>query len=85
MTVVFTETVAAAASAGILLPIGLLPLLFLRRKLGARGIWTAACLALILLAATALSTGCSGAGSTPIPSPSTYQMTSSVTVSLTVQ
>ncbi len=87
VTVVFTETVTAAASAGILLPIGLLPLLFLRRKLASRGIWTAACLGMILLAATALSTGCSGAGSgsTQISPPSTYQMTSSATVSLTVQ
>ncbi|HUB52290.1 MAG TPA: hypothetical protein VL986_09095, partial [Terracidiphilus sp.] len=85
VTVVFTETVTAAASAGLLLPIGLLPLLLLRRRLALRGIWTAACLGLILLAATALSTGCGGAGSTQHPPPSTYQMTSSATVSLTVQ
>jgi hypothetical protein len=85
VTVVFTETVTAAAGVGILLPVGLLPLLFLRRKLAARGIWTAFCLGLILLAATVLSTGCSGAGSTPNSPPSTYQTTSSATVNLTVQ
>ncbi|HTW78720.1 MAG TPA: kelch repeat-containing protein [Terracidiphilus sp.] len=85
VTVVFTETVAATAGAGILLPIGLLPLLFLRRKLAARGIWTVVCLGLILLAATVLDTGCSGAQSTANSPPSTYQITSSATVSLTVQ
>ena len=85
VTVVFTETVTAAASAGLLLPIGLLPLLFLRRKPAARGLWTAFCLGLALAAATVLSTGCGGAGAIPNPPPLTYQVTSSATVSLTVQ
>ena len=80
VTVVFTETVSGAATAGILLPILLLPLLFMRRKLAARGVWLTACLGLVLVTAAALSIGCSGGG---FPNP--VQMTSSGTVNITVQ
>ncbi len=86
ITVVFTETLPGAATAFVILPILLLPLLFLRKKLGARGFWFTTCLGLILMTAAALSTGCgggsSGGGSTP---PQTHKVTSSGSVSLTVQ
>jgi hypothetical protein len=77
--VVFTETVTSTA---FLLPILLLPLGFMRRKLAARGIWLTACLGLVLLATAALSIGCGGGSAPP---PSTQQATSSGSVSLTIQ
>jgi hypothetical protein len=88
ITVVFTETVSGAASGFILLPILLLPLGFMRRKLAAKGIWLSACLGFVLLATAALSIGCgsggsSGSGSTTPPA--THQVTSSGAVSLTIQ
>jgi hypothetical protein len=88
ITVVFIETVTGAASGFILLPILLLPLGFMRRKLAARGIWLTACLGLVLMATAALSIGCgsggsSGSGSTTPPA--THQVTSSGAVSLTIQ
>ena len=86
ITVVFIETVTGAASGFILLPILLLPLGFMRRKLAARGIWLTVCLGLVLLATAALSIGCGGGGgsdsSTP---PAPHQVTSSGAVSLTIQ
>jgi len=83
VTVVFTETVSGTAAAGILLPIFLLPLLFLMRRLTARGIWFAACMGLALTAAAAFTVGCGGSRSTTAPS--SYQATSSGSVSLTIQ
>jgi hypothetical protein len=86
--VVFTETVSGAATAGILLPILLLPLVLVQRKLTARGIWFSACLGLILMAATAFSIGCGGGGSSSTTTTSTnptHLVTSSGTVSLTIQ
>jgi hypothetical protein len=88
VTLVFTETVSGAATSWILLPILLFPLVFLRRKLAARGVWFAACLGFVLLAGAALSIGCGGGGggSTPAPAPvPTHQVTSSGAVSLTIQ
>jgi hypothetical protein len=85
ITVVFTETVTSAA---FLLPILLLPLGFMRRKLAARGIWLTACLGLVLLATAALSIGCGGGGgggSSSTTPPATQQVTSSGAVSLTIQ
>jgi hypothetical protein len=80
ITVVFTDTITSAA---FLLPILLLPLGFMRRKLAARGIWLTACLGLVLMATAALSIGCGGGGSsTP---PATQQVTNSGSVSLTIQ
>jgi hypothetical protein len=88
ITVVFTETVSGAATSWILLPILLLPLVFLRRKLALRGVWVTACLWLVLLAGAAVTcVGCGGGGggsSTP-PPPQTHQVVSSGTVTLTVQ
>lgn len=87
VTVVFSETVSGAASGYILLPILLLPLIFLRRKLAAHGVWVTACLGLVLLAAAAYSTGCGGGGggTTTTPPPQTHQAVSSGTISITVQ
>jgi hypothetical protein len=86
ITVIFTETVSGAAAGWILLPILLLPLVFLRKRLAARGAWMTACLGLILLTAAAFASGCGGGGSnsTP-PPPQTHQVVSSGTVSLTIQ
>jgi N-acetylneuraminic acid mutarotase len=86
--VVFAETVSGAASGFILLPVLLLPLGFMRRKLAARGIWLTACLGLVLMATAALSVGCGGGssgGSGSTTPPATHQVTSSGAVSLTVQ
>jgi hypothetical protein len=84
--VVFTETVSGAASGFILLPILLLPLGLMRRKLSARGIWLTACLGLVLMATAALSIGCGGGGgSGSTTPPATHQVTSSGAVSLTIQ
>jgi fibronectin type 3 domain-containing protein len=83
ITVVFTETVSGAATSWILLPILLLPLVMLRRKLAARGIWLTASLGVVLLAAAAFSIGCGGSGSKTTPQ--THQATSSGSVTLTVQ
>jgi hypothetical protein len=80
--VVFTETISGAAPGFILLPILLLPLGFMRRKLAARGIWLTACLGLVLMAAAAVTLGCGGGPATP---PATHQVTNSGAVSLTVQ
>jgi sugar lactone lactonase YvrE len=87
VTVVFTETLPGAVTAGILLPFLLLPLFYLRRRLAARSVWVTACLGLVLLAAAALSTGCGGGGggsTTTPPINPTHQVTSSGTVSLTI-
>jgi hypothetical protein len=86
ITVVFTETVSGAASSWILLPILLIPLVFLRRRLSARGVWMTACLGLVVLAVAAYSTGCGGGGSTTnTPPPLTHQVVSSGAVSITIQ
>jgi hypothetical protein len=83
VTVVFNETVASTASAGILLPFLLLPLFFLRRKVASRGMWSAVCLCLILLAATAFSVGCGGSSSGTTTT--TQSVTSSGVVGIVVQ
>jgi len=85
VTLVFTETVAGAASAFIFLPILMLPLVRLRKKWTAGKIWFTACLGLVLLVASA-GIGCGGGGSsgTP-PPPATHQVTTSGVVTLTVQ
>ncbi|MGA2632668.1 MAG: glycoside hydrolase domain-containing protein [Terracidiphilus sp.] len=81
ITAVFTLTEPGAASGFIFLPILLLPLVLLRRKLAARGVWANAFLGLILLVGAAVvCTGCGGGGSLT----QTHQVTSSGTVTLTV-
>lgn len=87
VTVVFAETVSGAATAGVLLPFLLLPLMLMRRRLAVRGIWSSACLGLILVAAAAFSIGCGGgsASTTTPPTNPTHQVTSSGSVTLTIQ
>jgi hypothetical protein len=88
ITVIFTETVSGAATSWILLPILLLPLVLLRKRLLARGAWVTACLALILLAGAAFCvTGCGGGGSSSGGGggTQTHQVVSSGKVTLTVQ
>lgn len=83
-TVVFSETVAGAASSFIVLPILLLPLLRARRRWSAGNIWFTACFGIVLLVAS-VSIGCGGgSGGTP-PPPPTHQVTTSGVVTLTVQ
>ena len=81
--VVFTETLPGAASSLILAPLLLLPLLFLRRKKSAQGIWMASFLSLILLSGAISLLGCGGSSSGPTKL--THQVTSSAAVSLTIQ
>jgi hypothetical protein len=81
VTVVFAETVASTSSALILLPVLLLPLFFIRKRLTSRGIWPAVWLSLILLAATAFSVGCGGSSGTT----TTQSATSSGVVGIVVQ
>ncbi len=86
ITVVFTETLPGAATALVLLPLLLLPLALIRRRLMVRGAWFAGCVALALTIAGVVS-GCGGGSSTPnppAPNP-THTITSSATVTLTVQ
>ena len=82
ITVVFTETLPGAATGFVMLPFLLLPLLFIRKKLAARGVWLTACLVLALTAGVACAVGCGGGGSS---TPQTHQVTSSGVVTLTVQ
>jgi hypothetical protein len=85
ITAVFTETLPGAAGAGILIPILLLPLFLLRRRMTKQGIWLAACFVLVALAATGATIGCGGGGSGSSSPPATHQVTSSGLVSLTVK
>jgi N-acetylneuraminic acid mutarotase len=90
VTVVFTETVIVPATSWIVLPVLLLPLMFLRRKLAARGIWVSACLMLVLLFAV-FGNGCGGGGAGggggggTGSNTQTEQMTGSDVVTLIVQ
>lgn len=88
ITVIFTVTEPGAASGLILLPFLLLPLVFLRRNLAARGVWLSACMGLILLAgaaATLAACGGGGGGGGSSKVPQTHQATSSGVVTLIVR
>jgi hypothetical protein len=86
ITVVFTGTLPGSASAFMVLPLLLLPLLVMRRRLVRRNIWFTASLALVILAGVATAVGCGGSGSTPVsPTNPTHQATSSGGVTLTIQ
>jgi hypothetical protein len=80
ITVVFNETLPEAGTAFIVLPVLLLPLLFLRRRMAARGIWLTAGMGLLLVAVLASNTGCGGKSGS-----GTQQVTSSAGVTLIVQ
>jgi len=82
ITIVFTETATSTTTAGILLPILLLPLLMMRRKLRSRSEWFTACLGVILLAGSLLAVGCGGSSKT---TSTTTQTTSSGVVTLVVK
>jgi hypothetical protein len=83
VTVVFSETVAGAASSFVFLPIVLLPFLRNRRKWTAGRVLFSACLGALLLVASA-SVGCSGGGGTG-PINKTHQVTTSGVVTLKVR
>jgi hypothetical protein len=84
ITIVFTETLPGAATAILFLPLLLLPLLFARRKLGARrvGFMAFLALALALTVASGCGGGSPGGGQTQ---PQTHVATSSGVVTLTIQ
>jgi len=86
VTVVFNETVSGSSSF-ILLPLLLLPLFFLRRKLTRRGMWSALGLSVILVSAMAFSVGCGGSSSstTTTTTQTTQSVTSSGVVGMKVQ
>ena len=84
VTIVFTESVTSTTTAGILLPILLLPLLWMRRKLMKQGAWLTVCLAVILLAGTIFAVGCGGTSKSTSTSTTTTQVTSSGVVTLMV-
>ena len=79
VTVVFDETVSGSSSGFILLPLLLLPLYLLRKRMSARGTWSAVGLSLILVGAMAFSVGCGGSSSSSTTT--TTQTTQSVTSS----
>jgi hypothetical protein len=81
VTTVFSESLPGATPAWIVYPILLLPILFARRRMAARGIWISVCLAVALGAAMSLASGCGGSGS----SNNTHEATSSGVFYLTVQ
>jgi hypothetical protein len=93
ITVVFTETESAAATALVLFPILLLPVILIREKLGIQErlgsgrAWFTAFSGLILLAAATCIGACGGnSGTAPTsPSSATQQVTSSAIVTLTIQ
>lgn len=84
VTIVFTESVTSTTTAGILLPILLLPLLRMRRKLMKRGAWLTVCMAVILLAGTIFAAGCGGTSKSTTTTSTTTQVTSSGVVTLIV-
>lgn len=93
ITVIFTQTVAGAASGWILMPVLLLPLVFVWRSMTTRGVWITRCLMLVLMAATVLGSGCGGGGGNSGGSggvgggggTQTHQVTNSGVLTLTVQ
>jgi hypothetical protein len=86
VTVVFTETEPGTATAVLLVPILLLPFAWLGRKTSSRRLCFAILLGSLLLVPAACVTACGGSsGSTQMPPTVTQQVTSSATVSLTVQ
>ena len=87
ITVTFTETVPGTASAFVLLPLVLLPLAFVNKRTAGGGAWQAACLGLVLMAGAAFISGCAEGtnNSSSTSTNPTHQVTSSGTVSLTVQ
>ena len=86
ITIVFTETLPGVASGMIFLPILLVPLLAVRRKLARQQIWLTGLL-VISIAVVAATLGCGGGGNTGSGStpPQTHTVNSSAAVTLVVQ
>jgi Chitobiase/beta-hexosaminidase C-terminal domain len=86
VTAVFAETAPGAASALFLVPVLLLPMAGIRRKRSCKRMCLLACLAVALMASSA-AVGCASGGNSPAPvTPNpTHQVTSSGSVSITVQ
>jgi hypothetical protein len=86
VTVVFTETEPGVAASIVLLPILLLPFVCSRKKTSSRPLWPSALLGTLLLVIAASISACGGSsGSTQTQPTVSHQVTSSATVSLTVQ
>jgi hypothetical protein len=86
ITAVFTQTLPGAASALILFPFLLLPMAGVRRKRSVKRMCLLGCLAVALMA-SGVAIGCGAGGNLPAsatPNP-THQVTSSGSVSITVQ
>jgi hypothetical protein len=81
--VVFTETVTGTASALVLAPFLLLPLLWFRTRSKEKNLWLAICCG-IALSAALVATGCGGKSPAPA-STQTQQVITSGSVSLTVR
>ena len=77
VVVVFTETLPGAPITTAFLL--LVPVMFLKKRRGSRGVVVAACLGLMLLAGATFMTGCGSS-----PASQTHQVTSSAAVTLTV-
>jgi hypothetical protein len=87
VTVVFTEAQPGLATAVLLLPVLMIPIM-VRGRMRTRGAWSTGLLALMLLGVAALNNGCGGGtrfSSGLSQSPQAHQVTSSGVVSLTVQ
>lgn len=86
ITVVFNETITTTSSAWIFIPILLLPLIIVRKKLVTRGVWMNVCLGIAVLASTMAALGCGGgSGSSSATTTQTEQVKSSASVALTVK
>ena len=86
VTVVFTETEPGVATAIVLLPILFLPFACLQTKTSSRRLYLTILLGALLLVPAACLTACGGSSASTQPLPTaTHQVTSSATVSLTVQ
>lgn len=83
ITVVFTETLPGAATAFLVLPILLIPIMLMRRRMMTRNDWLTACAGLLLFT-VAVSTGCGSGKSTPTQ-PQTHTVTVSAVITLVVQ
>jgi hypothetical protein len=84
ITAVFTETLPGAATAMILLPILLLPLAAVRRRLSRGALLGCIALALAVSGAVAGCGGGNNGGTTNPPPPQTHEVTTSGTVTLIV-
>jgi Fn3 domain-containing protein len=86
VTAVFTETEPGAAASIALLSVLLLPFACSRKNTSSRPLWPTALLGTLLLITAASIVACGGSsGSTQAPPTVSHQVTSSATVSLTVQ